>query len=496
MLVKIMGGRGSGGGAGPINYLLGENRDRNGARLLRGHPDRTAMLIDSLEFRQKYVSGVLSFEESDISEEQKQAIMDSFQQALLPDMSERTNWLWVEHKDKNRLELNFVIPTVDLETGKRVQPYYHRADLNRVDAWKSLTNDVYRFTDPNDPIKAQTLTLRTNESADRKSFKTAIDDYISKLFASGQINNRDELIAAVEQHGLTATRKTKSSVTFTHSENGQKFRMKGAFYGEHFRSRKEIQTRDRERDSETETDREQRISRNRERLNRAMEIKREYIRKRYESTQQKNDQNPRRVERENEFKAQIELSYFSSDDYVERDANNYWDYIRGKTFLQRSVQGIGNSTLQLWDIDVCRGDVYDSVRENLSRHKNSNKQKDRLNDRDREIIIGTTEQAIDRIRNGSEGVKRDLREKYRQRIERYRFSNRHSSEVTKRAIGRFREIGQRHSQLTESVENRVRALADRTRKNNRVIERNQHLILERIEQRRKKIRKISRLPRI
>ncbi|MFM9500451.1 nuclease, partial [Streptomyces galilaeus] len=89
MLVKIMGGRGTGGGAGPINYLLGENRNRDGARLLRGDADRTAMLIDSLKFRQKYVSGVLSFEESDIPEDQKQAIMDSFQQALLPDMNER-----------------------------------------------------------------------------------------------------------------------------------------------------------------------------------------------------------------------------------------------------------------------------------------------------------------------------------------------------------------------------------------------------------------------
>ncbi|WP_460182066.1 hypothetical protein, partial [Escherichia coli] len=30
--------------------------------------------------------------------------------------------LWVEHQDKGRLELNFVIPNMELQTGKRLQP--------------------------------------------------------------------------------------------------------------------------------------------------------------------------------------------------------------------------------------------------------------------------------------------------------------------------------------------------------------------------------------
>ncbi|WP_369674332.1 relaxase/mobilization nuclease domain-containing protein, partial [Enterococcus faecium] len=159
--------------------------------------------------------------------------------------------------DKNRLELNFVIPTVDLETGKRVQPYYHRADLNRVDAWKSLTNDVYRFTDPNDPAKRQTLTLKTNESSDRKSLKRVINEYASVLFANGVVNNRRELVDAIHQHGFNPTRMTKNSVTFTHPETNQKFRMTGAFYEESFRSREALQTADRGRDSESERDRKQ-----------------------------------------------------------------------------------------------------------------------------------------------------------------------------------------------------------------------------------------------
>jgi hypothetical protein len=46
--------------------------------------------------------------------------------------------LWVQHQDKvnqtqeTRLELNFVIPNVELSTGKRLQPFYAPVDLDRV----------------------------------------------------------------------------------------------------------------------------------------------------------------------------------------------------------------------------------------------------------------------------------------------------------------------------------------------------------------------------
>lgn len=476
MLVKIMGGRGTGGGAGPINYLLGENRDRNGARLLRGHPDRTAMLIDSLDFRQKYVSGVLSFEESDIPEEQKQAIMDSFQQTLLPDMSERTNWLWVEHKDKNRLELNFVIPTVDLESGKRVQPYYHRADLNRVDAWKSLTNDVYRFTDPNDPAKKQTLTLRTNESADRKSFKRAIDDYTSQLFASGQVNNRDELITAVEQHGLTATRKTKTSVTFTHNENGQKFRMKGAFYGEHFKSREAIQSADRGRDRETESVREERISANRERLTRAVAIKRQEIERRYGSAQPTDDRKLREHAHEVERRIEMECGWPDYPDSVERDGRRWMAYSRAELDFYKPVSGIADRDLQLWEVDVCRGDAYERKR-NIRQYQNRDKPEP-VDDRIRADVIrctAETDAAIHRTREG-----------FSERLEEYKASDNQRHDETRRAIERIRETGQRHNRVAQPVAERARALADRAGENNRAIEQNHRrhkLLLESVRER-------------
>lgn len=120
--------------------------------MLRGSPEQTEALIDGSQYAKRYTSGVLSFQESQISEKAKREIMDSFEKALMPGLdADQYDCLWVEHADKGRVELNFVIPNVELTSGKRLQPYYDRADRPRVDAWKTVTNARYNFHDPDDP---------------------------------------------------------------------------------------------------------------------------------------------------------------------------------------------------------------------------------------------------------------------------------------------------------------------------------------------------------
>ncbi|WP_196296299.1 relaxase/mobilization nuclease domain-containing protein [Moraxella bovoculi] len=81
-----------------------------------------------MEFKNRYTVGVLSFQESDLDDNAKREIMASFEQSLLAGLDQdQYDITWIEHKDKDRLELNFVIPNVELTTGKRLQPYYpHR----------------------------------------------------------------------------------------------------------------------------------------------------------------------------------------------------------------------------------------------------------------------------------------------------------------------------------------------------------------------------------
>ena len=83
MIVKFHA-RGVGRGSGPIDYLLGPQRDREGATLDRGDPGLIEALIDSSPYAKKYTSGVLSFQEADLPREDKDKLMDSFERALLP----------------------------------------------------------------------------------------------------------------------------------------------------------------------------------------------------------------------------------------------------------------------------------------------------------------------------------------------------------------------------------------------------------------------------
>ena len=85
--------------------------------------------------------------------------MDEFEQALLPGLdADQYAVLWVEHRDKDRLELNFVVPNVELLSGKRLQPYFHGADGHRINAWRTAINGDLGLHDPDDPINRQAVT--------------------------------------------------------------------------------------------------------------------------------------------------------------------------------------------------------------------------------------------------------------------------------------------------------------------------------------------------
>ncbi|EJH5614766.1 relaxase/mobilization nuclease domain-containing protein [Salmonella enterica subsp. enterica serovar Typhimurium] len=131
MIVKFHP-RGRGGGAGPVDYLLGKDRHRDGASVLQGKPEEVRELIDASPYAKKYTSGVLSFAEQDLPPGQREKLMASFERVLMPGLDkDQYSVLWVEHNDKGRLELNFLIPNTELLTGRRLQPYYDRADRPR-----------------------------------------------------------------------------------------------------------------------------------------------------------------------------------------------------------------------------------------------------------------------------------------------------------------------------------------------------------------------------
>lgn len=233
MIVKFFK-YGSGDGQSAFNYLLNHRVKDGTSRILRGNADLTLSMIQSLTTKKRYKSGCLSFEEKDIPANHKEEIMDLFEQTIFPSMDEENrNICWIEHTDKGRLELNFVIPRIELSTGKAFNPYFHRVDRKRFEVFRDYINTKYGFTDPNDPKKSQTLKLGDITKYKKEEQIQRLDAYLLSLIKSNVIQNRDELIAELKALGYEITRTGEDYISIK-TQKTKAIRLKGKYYNENW----------------------------------------------------------------------------------------------------------------------------------------------------------------------------------------------------------------------------------------------------------------------
>jgi hypothetical protein len=247
MIVKFFT-RGTGGSKGVFDYLLNDKEQpdgkRIGAEVLRGDIDNQALLIDSLDFKQKYTSGCLSFTETadEVTAEQKNVLMDGFEQTIRAGLDvDRVSVSWIEHRDKGRLELNFVFANVDLEHGRAFQPYVHSVDKRRVNAWKDMQNIEHGFTDPNDPANKRLMAQRDNLPREIKDARQAITDALQALVVEGVITNRDDVIQALTDGGFEIARETNKAISIKNPAGKRNIRLTGGLYERDFNFSSEIQ---------------------------------------------------------------------------------------------------------------------------------------------------------------------------------------------------------------------------------------------------------------
>ncbi len=240
MLVKFWGiNQGGGDGDGSVNYLLNERVKQGTAKVLKGDANLTKSLLLSLTQKHKACVGCLSFEESNIDESLKYELMESFENALLTqEMQGRYNILWVEHTDKGRLELNFVIPRIDLITQKAFTPYYHSADITRIDLWKDCINLKYNFTNPKDLEKQHNIQQHQTKNPQNKELLATyekldklIQDNLGKLF-----NSREDIINFLKANQCEVTRQGKDYISVKLPNEPKAKRLKGFYYHETFRT--------------------------------------------------------------------------------------------------------------------------------------------------------------------------------------------------------------------------------------------------------------------
>lgn len=238
---------GAGLSKGPLDYFLGKKRDREHAKILSGNEQEVAGLIDSSPFAKKYTSGCLSFYESDLSDEAKRKIMADFEHCLFPGMSsDQYRVLWIEHRDKineetgeRRLELNFLIPNTEILTGNRLQPFYHEADLPRVDLFKKIINFEHQLHDPDDPMFRQDIKTKKSLPKNTADIKRVLDVAARKQIEGGFITDRESMKKWLTALGLEITGVKPNSISIRNPHNDDEksrpIRLTGAIYEQNFR---------------------------------------------------------------------------------------------------------------------------------------------------------------------------------------------------------------------------------------------------------------------
>lgn len=262
MIVKIFksGGVGKNKSAKSVSdYLLNVERVENGtAKIVRGDKHLTDLAINACTtFNSTYTSGCLSFskDERQLTEQEKQNLMADFEQALLPSFDkQRYACYWVEHTDKERLELNFVFAKIDLDTYKNLSVYQHSRDLKRLNCWKEIKIQELGLIDPNDPKheREQPFFIRDGNKKlidfDPKNViennKKQLGDYLKMQVENGIINNRQDVINEIEALEIDnlklfeVVKQTKSSLTIkdltSTNPNTNTFRLKGGIYARDF----------------------------------------------------------------------------------------------------------------------------------------------------------------------------------------------------------------------------------------------------------------------
>lgn len=241
MLVKFFENE-KGGGVGSVYYLLNDRVQEGTARLLRGDKWLTLSLINAIEFKHKVTFGSLNFTEKNLPDKIKTEIMDRFEKMLLAGLERDKNYniLWVEHTDKENLELNFVIPKIELQSLKSLQPYYHKADLSRVDTFKEIINLEYDLSDPNDPARGSRISGSRKKKELFKSIQE-LDEIVQGQVLNGRLNSRDEIIAYLRENGVGVPKVSQEYISVKLPEAKSNKRLKGAVYNERFTSIKSLE---------------------------------------------------------------------------------------------------------------------------------------------------------------------------------------------------------------------------------------------------------------
>ena len=251
-MIHVRMPHGQGNALQAARYLMSEQDHAGKTRrvcpvVLDGDPLLVAALANQTHRAHKYACGCLSFRDSERpTPAQQRAIMRDFESTFLPGLQKGQHYAmaWVAHEDKNNLELNYLLATTELTSGKQLNPF-PPGDVQHEfnDAWVQKMNHVlgYEQVVP-DPFKimrsrfeSKVLPLKeaTAQICQQASSHRAIRNELQSLFgtaiAQGQLNSRQELIEHLGELG-TVTRAGQDYVSFMPTGEQKAIRLKGPMF--------------------------------------------------------------------------------------------------------------------------------------------------------------------------------------------------------------------------------------------------------------------------
>ena len=241
MYIKFFGNK-KGGSKASVNYLLDDRVTKGTAKILKGNAEFTKSIIGEIKNKQKVTVGSINLSEGEtLTQKEKEKIMADFEKTLCPGMSEdQYNILWVEHVDKGRLELNFVIPKIELTTQKAFNPYFHKVDFSRIDMFEDIQNIKYNLQSKKDPANAQTLQGEKKDINLVKDYQE-LDNTLHELVQSRDIQSREHLISLLNENNIKVTRTNKEGISIKLPDSKKAKRFKGSIYNEQFTSITELE---------------------------------------------------------------------------------------------------------------------------------------------------------------------------------------------------------------------------------------------------------------
>lgn len=234
---------GTSNGQSPVNYLLGD-KDHTGKtrsvkpEVISGDPDTTIFLINNIDRKFRYTSGVLSFRTNEKpTEAQQKEIINAFRKSFMPSLKQDNfNDLWVGHYDKGNFEMHFLVVAEELKTGKRLnisppgkrnQEFFNTFTkvVNQNYGWDQVIADPLKVA-----LSAFDLKVDNKEAKTSKVIKNYISEKLHTNILNGKIGDRNQLIKFLKQHKIEITRVGKDYLSIKMPNELKARRLKGPMF--------------------------------------------------------------------------------------------------------------------------------------------------------------------------------------------------------------------------------------------------------------------------